>query len=216
MSQDKFKKAYDEGQNLFRATLPTFKFGTEGGEPGHLYVLGLDVVFTTRELLVCPAVTFAATTMGQKGVELAFYRGGIYTGRMWAKSTVAAGYAKWDESLIDFHLQSLSAFGWGTAYRESSSLDFENPRAVAHLQNSVNVLTTISILKEIQKDDPHLKVDLTRTFDQYAAGFMEGYFRLILKEKGCPDEIIKEVHGRETQCQAQGKDHCVIEVGRMR
>ena len=154
--------------------------------------------------------------MGQKGVELAFYQGGIYTGRMWARSTVAAGYAKWDESLIDFHLQSFSAFGWGTAYRESSSLDIENPRVTAHLKNSVNVQTTISILKEIQEDDPHLKLDLSRTFDQYTTGFMEGYFKLILKENGCPEAVIKEVHGKETQCQAQGKDHCIIEIGRSR
>ncbi len=213
MSEEKFKKASEDGSNLFKATLPNFKVGLEGGEPGHIYTLGLDVLLTTRELLICPAVAFASTTMGQKGVELAFYRGGIYTGRFWAVSTVTAGYAKWDETLIDFHMQSFSAFGWGLAYRESSSFDFKNPRIVAHLKNSVNVYTTIKILEEIQKEDPSLKVDLNRTFDQYTAGFMTGYFRLILENMGCPQEIIKKVQGKETQCQAQGKEHCILEIG---
>jgi hypothetical protein len=213
MSNDKFKKANEDGFSLFSATIPALRFGREGDEAGHVYALGQDAVITTRELSICPAVAFASTTMGQKGVELAFYRGGIYTGRFWAVNTVEAGYAKWDESLINFHVQSISGFGHGVAYLESYSLDFDNPRVVIHLKNSTNVLTTIKILEEIQKDDPSLKVDLNRPFDQYTTGFATGYFRLILEKLGCPPETVKKVQGKEIQCQAQGKEHCIIEVG---
>jgi hypothetical protein len=213
MSNEKFKKANEDGFALFSATVPNLKFGREGDEMGHMYALGQDVVLTTRELSICPAVAFASTTMGQKGVELAFYRGGIYTGRFWAANTVEAGYAKWDESLINFHVASISGFGHGVAYLESYSLEPDNPRVVLHLKNSTNVLTTIKILEEIQKDDPSLKVDFNRPFDQYVAGFMAGYLRLLMEKRGCPPETVKKIQGKETQCQAQGKDHCIIEAG---
>jgi hypothetical protein len=213
MSNEKFKKANEEGLSLFNATIPALKFGSDGDEIGHMYALGQDVVLTTRELSICPAVAFASTTMGQKGVELAFYQGGIYTGRFWAVNTVKAGYAQWDESLVNFHVQSISGFGHGVAYLESCSLGTDNPRVVLHLKNSTNVLTTIKILEEIKKDDPHLKVDFNRPFDQYTAGFMTGYLRLLMENRGCPPEIVKKIQGKETQCQASGKEHCIIEVG---
>jgi hypothetical protein len=213
MSNEKFKKAIEDGFNLFNATIPALKFGREGDEAGHIFVLGQDAVITTRELSICPAVAFASTTMGQKGVELAFYRGGIYTGRFWAVNTVEAGYAKWDESLINFHVQSISGFGHGVAYCESFSLDLDKPRLVIHVKNTTTVLTTIKILKEIQKDDPNLKVDFNRPFDQYITGFMTGYFRLLMEKRGCPPETVKKIQGREIQCQAQGKEHCILEAG---
>jgi hypothetical protein len=213
MSDEKFKQANEAGNKIFTATIPSIEFGKEGEKMGHLYALGQDVVVTTRELSICPAVAFASTTMGQKGVELAFYRGGIYTGRFWAINTVEAGYAKWDESLINFHVQSISGFGHGVAYLESYSLEQDKPGLVMHVKNTTTYLTTIKILKEIQKDDPNLKVDFNRPFDQYIAGFATGYFRLLMEKRGCPAETVKKIQGWEVQCQAQGKEHCIIAVG---
>lgn len=212
MNVEKIKKIIEDGENLYKNSAPNAGLIKEGNQIGILSIIGLEAIFTTRELLVGPAVAFAASTMGQKGVELAFYQGGLYVGRFWAEDTVSAGYAKWDESLVDFYCASATGFGWGVYYKESVSFDKENPRMEIHVINSPNATTTLRILKTMQKDDPNLKVDTSRTFDQYSTGFQEAFFKLILKKQGFPDELLKNIRGREIQCQVQGASHCIIVV----
>jgi len=68
----------------------------------------------------------------------------------------------------------------------------------------------------MQRDDPKLTIDTRRPFCLFFAGFVEGYTKLILSNTGFSEGVIKEVRGRETQCQAGGADHCVIEVARIK
>jgi hypothetical protein len=209
-------RTIEEAHKLYEVAISSIEFGKGMENGGHLHGLGLDATFTTRELLVGPAVAFAASTMGQRGVELAFYRGGIYTGRFWAEDTVAAGLADWDESLVDYYCLSCTAFGWGIVTRDSVSFDGSDPRVCLHLKNTPTSTTSLKILKAMQKDDPKLTIDTNRPFCLFFAGFIEGYTKLILTHQGLPEAVIKEVRGRETLCQAGGADHCVIEVARMK
>ncbi len=199
---------------LLTTVLKDLKHERDGADVAMLKTMGLNAIFTTRDLMFAPMTLAIFEMMGQNGMKNLMYRGGYYAAERFAVETVEAGFAKWDESLINYYGTIGLATGWGVYLHPEIDLTTENPRIVCLLKNHPSSTTVVRIMASAAERNPALKIDYRQTFCDYQAGWLVSMLRLILKHKGADEKLISSIKGKEEYCQAQkGNDHCRLVVG---
>jgi hypothetical protein len=123
----------DTASGVLTTVLQDLKHRREGDDIAMLKSMGLYAIFTTRDLMFAPMTMAIFEMMGQNGMKNLMYRGGYYAAERFAIESVEAGYAKWDESLINYYGMIGLATGWGVYLHPEIDLNVENPRIVCLL-----------------------------------------------------------------------------------
>ncbi len=205
---------FETASGLLGTILQDLKHQRDGADVAMLKTMGLNAIFTTRDLMFAPMTLAIFEMMGQNGMKNLMYHGGYYASELFSIETVQAGYAKWDESLINYYGTIGLATGWGIYQHPEIDLNPGNPRIVCLLKNHPSSTTVVRIMESAAERNTGLKIDYKQTFCDYQVGWLVSMLRLILKEKGADEKVISAIKGKEEYCQAQkGNDHCRIVVG---
>jgi hypothetical protein len=205
---------FETASGLLGTVLADLKHQRDGADVAMLKSMGLTAIFTTRDLMFAPMALAIFEMMGQNGIKNLMYRGGYYAAERFSIETVEAGYAKWDESLVNYYGTVGLATGWGIYQHPEIDFNLENPRIVCLLKNHPSSTTVVRIMESATERNPGLKIDYKQTFCDYQVGWLVSMLRLIMKEKGADEKVISAIKGKEEYCQAQkGNDHCRIVVG---
>jgi hypothetical protein len=205
---------FETASGLLNAFAADLKHQRDGDDVAILKSMGLDVIFSTRDLMFAPMTLAIFEMMGQNGIKNLMFRGGYYAAERFAADTVEAGYAKWDESLIKYFETIAISTGWGMLIHPEISLDAKNPRMISLVKNHPSATTVVKIMESATKKNTGLKIDYNQTFCDYHTGFVLSLFRLIMKNNGADEKFISSIKGKEEYCQAQkGRDHCRHVIG---
>jgi hypothetical protein len=207
------KGMLETASGLLGTILKDLKHQPDGADTAMLKTMGLNAIFTTRDLMFAPMTLAVFEMMGQNGMKNLMYHGGYYAAERFSIESVGAGYATWDESLINYYGTIGLATGWGVYLHPEIDLNPENPRVVCLLKNHPSSTTVVRIMESAAEKNPGLKIDYKQTFCDYQVGWLVSMLRLIMKEKGTDEKVISAIKGKEEYCQAQkGNDHCRIVV----
>jgi hypothetical protein len=200
---------FETASGLLNTVVKDLKHQREGDDVAVLQTVGLNVIFATRDLMFAPMTLSIFEMMGQNGIKNLMFRGGYYAAERFAIETVEAGFATWDESLINYYGTIGFATGWGMYTHPEIDLTTKNPRVVSLLKNHPCSTTAVRIMESAAKKNPGLKIDYNQTFCDYHTGWLLSLVRLILKHNGADEKLISSIKGKEEYCQAQkGNDHC--------
>jgi hypothetical protein len=204
----------DVASDILSTVLKDLKHQRDGADVAMLKSMGLYAIFTTRDLMFAPMTLAIFEMMGQNGMKNLMYRGGYYAAERFAMESVEAGFAKWDESLINYYGTIGLATGWGVYLHPEMDLSIDNPKIVCLLKNHPSSTTVVRIMESVAERNSALKIDYKQTFCDYQVGWLVSMLRLILKNRGADEKVISSIKGKEEYCQAQkGNDHCRIVVG---
>jgi hypothetical protein len=204
----------DTGANFLTGVISDLKHQRDGADIAILKTMGLHVMFTTRDLMFAPMTLAIFEMMGQNGMKNLMYRGAFYAAERFSFESVEAGYAKWDESLVNYYGTIGLATGWGVFLHPEIDLNPENPRIVCLLKNHPCSTTCVRIMESAAENNKALKIDYQQTFCDYHVGWMTSMLRLIMKQRGADEKVISAIKGKEEYCQAQkGNDHCRFVIG---
>ncbi|MBN2225213.1 MAG: hypothetical protein JW765_11090 [Deltaproteobacteria bacterium] len=205
---------FDTASGLLTAFVQDLKHQRDGDDVAILGSLGLNVIFSTRDLMFAPMTLAIFEMMGQNGIKNLMFRGGYYAAERFAVETVETGAAKWDESLFKYFETIAISTGWGMLIHPEIDLNTKNPRVVSLLKNHPSATTVVKIMESAAKNNPGLKIDYKQTFCDYHTGFVLSLVRLIMKNNGADEKFISSIKGKEEYCQAQeGRDHCRHVIG---
>ena len=205
---------FEAASALLSALVNDLKHQRDGDDVAVLKTLGLNAIFTTRDLMFAPMTLAIFEMMGQNGIKNLMFRGGYYASERFAIETVEAGYAKWDESLVHYYGTIGLATGWGIFIHPEIDLNTENPRLVCLLKNHPASTTVVRIMESAAEKNPALKIDYKQTFCDYHTGWLISLLRLLMKHKGADEKLISSIKGTEEYCQVQeGRDHCRFVIG---
>ena len=208
------KSVFETASGLLSAFVNDLKFQQDGNDVGILKSMGLNVIFSTRDLMFAPMTLAVFEMMGQNGIKNLMFRGGYYAAERFAMDTVEAGFAQWDESLFKYFETIAISTGWGLLVHPEINLDPANPRVVSMVKNHPSATTVVKIMESAAKKNTALKIDYNQTFCDYHTGFVLSLVRLIIKNKGADDKFVSSIKGKEEYCQAQkGNDHCRHVIG---
>ncbi len=205
---------FETASGLLGAFVKDLKHKREGDDLAILESMGLNVIFSTRDLMFAPMTLAIFEMMGQNGIKNLMFRGGYYAAERFAMDTVESGYAKWDESLFKYFETIAISTGWGMLVHPEMDLNVKNPRVVSMLKNHPSATTVVRIMESAVKKNSGLKIDYNQTFCDYHTGFVLSLVRLIMKNMGADEKLISSIKGKEEYCQAQkGRDHCRHVIG---
>jgi hypothetical protein len=208
------ESAFEAAFNLLDVFLKDLKHQRDGNDLAILKSLGLDVIFSTRDLMFAPMTLAIFEMMGQNGIKNLMYRGGYYAGERFSMDTIESGAAKWDESLIKYYETIAISTGWGMITHPEIDLNVENPRIVSLVKNHPSSTTVLKIMESAAERNPGLKIDYKQTFCDYHTGWLLSLTRSILKNSGADEKLIASVKGKEEFCQAQeGRNYCRHIIG---
>jgi hypothetical protein len=208
------KSVFETASGLLSAFVTDLKHEQDGDDVAILKSMGLNVIFSTRDLMFAPMTLAVFEMMGQNGIKNLMFRGGYYAAERFALDTVEAGYAQWDESLFKYFETIAISTGWGMLIHPEIDLNPANPRVVSLVKNHPSATTVVNIMESAAKKNSALKIDYNQTFCDYHTGFVLSLVRLIIKNKGADDKFLSTIKGKEEQCQAQkGNDYCRHVIG---
>ncbi len=208
------KNVFETASGLLDAFINDLKHQRDGDDIAKLRSMGLNVLFSTRDLMFAPMTLSIFDMMGQHGMKNLMFRGGYYAGERFALETVETGIAKWDESLIKYYETIGISTGWGIMQHPEVDLDIEKPWIVSLLKNHPSATTVPAIMESAVQKNPALKIDYKQTFCDYHTGWLLALTRLILKNNGADEKLVSSVKGKEEFCQAQeGRNYCRHIVG---
>jgi hypothetical protein len=206
--------ALDAASALLDTVVKDLRHQREGDDAAVLKTMGLNVIFATRDLMFAPMTLAIFEMMGQNGIKNLMFRGGYYAAERFAIESVEAGFAAWDESLINYYGMMGLSTGWGMYVHPEIDLNLKNPRVVSLLKNHPCSTTVVRIMESAVKKNPGLKIDYKQTFCDYHTGWLLSLVRLVMREKGADEKLISSIKGKEEYCQAQeGRDHCRHVIG---
>lgn len=214
---DKFlvdDSVFETAAGLLDVFVKDLKHQRDGDDIAMLESLGLNVIFSTRDLMFAPMTLAIFEMMGQNGIKNLMFRGGYYAGERFAMDTIEAGTTKWDESLIKYYETIAISTGWGMIAHPEIELNIEKPWVVSLVKNHPSSTTVLKIMESAVQKNPGLKIDYKQTFCDYHTGFLLSLVRLLMKNNGADEKLVSSIKGKEEYCQAQdGRDYCRHVIG---